>query len=372
MFNFIKKEKDGTIMEFYISYLETKTVLAELAIEIAVSRIADVVAKCGFLVISNDAAADQVRYKLNIKPNKNQTSVDFWKQVIRDMILKHEGCLLVDLHDDVFIADSWQADKSVTREKRYTSVVLNVNGDTMQLNRSFRYSDVVHLRYSNQRVMELIKQNNMELNQLYAIAKSGYSVKAPKYKVSIPSQLALVDSETGEVMTSNKYAEKIVSKLTEGDIKAIVSHSGIDISAIDSKTQMDANDVKLLREEVFTGTASAFGIPKSIMFGDFTKESFNEFITYACEPIMAIIDSALTGAWLSYDECVRGDKILVNKLCVKHIDVIDSANNLDKLYSNGWSHNDIMKLLGQPTIDENWADMRRFTKNYSEEVNKND
>ena len=72
--------------------------------------------------------------------------------------------------------------------------------------------------------------------------------------------------------------------------------------------------------------------------------------------------------WVGQDAYVRGDRILVNTLCIKHIDVIENAGNLDKLYSNGWCHNDILKLLNQPIIDEPWAWERRFTKNYSTDL----
>ena len=67
----------------------------------------------------------------------------------------------------------------------------------------------------------------------------------------------------------------------------------------------------------------------------------------------------------------RGDRILINTDAIKHIDVIEQASNLDKLYSNGWSHNDILKLRGKPPIDEDWANARRFTKNYATGMDEN-
>ena len=60
----------------------------------------------------------------------------------------------------------------------------------------------------------------------------------------------------------------------------------------------------------------------------------------------------MNGCWLSQLEWERGDRILINTDAIKHIDVIEQASNLDKLYSNGWSHNDILKLRGKPPIDE--------------------
>ena len=53
---------------------------------------------------------------------------------------------------------------------------------------------------------------------------------------------------------------------------------------------------------------------------------------------------------------------------MKYIDVIESASNLDKLYCNGWSFNDVLDLLDKPRIEEDWANERRFTKNYSTDI----
>ena len=198
------------------------------------------------------------------------------------------------------------------------------------------------------------------------MAINGFKSKAPKIKVSIPASLKLQDSN-GNIVTSNEYAEKVANTLSQDDIKAIVSSSGIDISTIDTKNSLTSADIEKLRNEVFTTTAIALGIPKSVFNGEVTDNS-NEFFTYACDPIIKIINNAMQGAWLEIDEYKNGDRIYVNCSSMKHIDVIESASNLDKLYCNGWSFNDVLDLLDKPRIEEDWADERRFTKNYSTDI----
>lgn len=368
MFNFLKQDKDGNLVDFFIDYVTNYNALSELALEIGVNRIADVIAKCGFSVYSkeNEEEAKDIEYTLNVKPNVNQNATDFWKQAVSRMIKNDEGCLIVKLGTDLFIADSWDCNDNVTKERIYSNVTIIVDDDTFTLKKKFKSSDVVHLRYSNPRLIKLLKQSN-ELNEKgWNVALNGFKAKAPKIKVSIPAQLKIQDKD-GKILTSNEYAEQVAKKLSDEEIKAIVSSSGIDISTIDMKNSLTTNDIKILREEIFTTTAIALGIPKSVFYGE-ASDNNDEFITYACEPIINIIDNAVNGAWLTKEEYIKGNRIYINRLNVKHIDVIDSANNLDKLYSNGWSFNDVLKLLNQPIIDENWANERRFTKNYSANI----
>lgn len=365
MFEFLRKNKDGTLVDFFIDYVATKNCLSELAKEIAVNRIADVIAKCGFTIYSKENTG-VIDYTLNVKPNINQNATDFWKQAIYRMILNPEGCLIVRLNGGIYIADTFSVDDSVIKERTYSNVSIIVDDDTHILNKKFKASDVVHLRYTNPHLIKLLDETNKLNSQAWSVATYGFRAKAPKINVKIPSQIKIQKAD-GTVLTSNEYADDIAKKLSEDDIKAIVSPSGVDISTLDMKNSLSSADIKALREEVFSTTAMAFGIPKSVFYGEATSDD-DKFITYACEPIMNIIDNAANGAWLTQDEYMRGDRIMVNKLCVKHIDVINSAGNLDKLYSNGWSFNDVLKLLGQPTLDEEWANERRFTKNYSTDI----
>lgn len=363
MFKFLKKNEDGSLQDFFIDYVTNYNALSDLALEIGVSRIADVIAKCGFTVHTKEFGKKEIEYQLNVKPNINQNATDFWKQAINRAIKNDEGCLIVKLSQGIFIADSWTCDDNVIKERTYKNINIIVDDDTYRIRRSFKASDVVHLRYSNPLLIKKLNEINKLNAKGWSVALNGFRTKAPKIKVNIPAQLKLQTAD-GKVVTSNEYAEQIAEKLSEDEIKAIVSSSGIDISTIDLKNTLSASDIKALREEIFTTTAIALGIPKSVFYGE-ASDNNNEFITYACEPIMNIIDNAVNGAWLTKDEYIIGNKIYINRLNVKHIDVIDSASNLDKLYQNGWSFNDVLKLLGQPELDEDWAKERRFTKNYS-------
>lgn len=373
MFKFLKQDKDGKLVDFFIDYVTQKNRLTEFALEVGINKIADVISKLHFDLYIHSADQKEISlmdYRLNVKPNANQTATDFWKQAIYRMIKNREGCVLINtLNHGIFIADSWQTDNSVQKSKIYSNIYLTVDDDTMVLNQTYNAEDVVHLRYSNPKLLQYLEDVNTLNAQGWNVAINGFKAKSSKVKVSIPASLK-IQNEDGKPMTSNQYADEIAEKLSSDEVKAIVSSSGVDISMIDTKNGLTPNDIKVLKDEVFTNTAIALGIPKSVFYGEVSEKSDanNEFITYACEPVIEIINNAVNGSWLAQEEYFRGDRILLNTSRVKHIDVIENASGLDKLYQNGWNHNDILKLLGIPEIDEPWAYERRFTKNYSSDL----
>lgn len=366
-FRWFEKLVNGKTINLFVDYAEQNEKITELAIASAISKIADTIAKNGFQVIGQQSEA--VDYMLNVKANRNQNATDFWKQAIERMLYKPEGCLIIHIEGrGLFIAENWEKDDSVMQSIMYKNVEITVDGNTMKLNRTFRSEDVVHLRYTNPRILALLKQCNKMLEEAYNAALYGFNAKMPKFKVKMQGATTLRDKTTGKAVDSNQYAERVAKTLAANKVKAIVASSGIDVETIESKNAMSADDIEKLKDNIFSNTASAFNIPKSLIYGSPTKEEMNAFFTFACDPIIAIINNAMTGAFVYEHEYASGVRIRVNDLCVRHIDVIDNAVNLDKLYQNGWSHNDIMRLIGQPAVTEEWADTRRFTKNYSEEV----
>ena len=57
---------------------------------------------------------------------------------------------------------------------------------------------------------------------------------------------------------------------------------------------------------------------------------------------------------------------MVDTSHVKHVDIFSNATQIDKLVQSG-THtiNMILRAMGQPQVDEAWADQHFITKNYS-------
>ena len=63
-FRIKKKDNEGNIVDFYIDMIATKNYLTNLALEIGYNKIADLISKCHFDVISDDHDASVTDYVL--------------------------------------------------------------------------------------------------------------------------------------------------------------------------------------------------------------------------------------------------------------------------------------------------------------------
>ncbi len=367
MFKLFKKEKqsDNTFMELLIDCAYEKQRLTDFAIEIAVKKITDVITSCGFKVITKDSDRKQVEYILNIRPNINQNAVEFWRSVLMKMI-KFDEALVVNINGSLYLVDTFDVSEYVMKERVYRNVVITSNDNTLTLNRTFNENEVLLLKHSNGQLRNLLKSNANLIEGVFQTAIHGFNTKVPKVKVTVQTNAAFKDKE-GNTVTSNDYVDKIAANLSKDEVYGFMASNGIDVSAIDMKCSLTSEDIVKLKNNVYETVAVAFGIPVTVFYGNVTEKSDanNEFITYACKSIIKELESCMSFAFISKEKYIEGDRVLVNKLNVKHIDVIESAGNLDKLYQNGWSHNDVLDLLGLPKLNEDWANERRFTKNYA-------
>lgn len=79
-----------------------------------------------------------------------------------------------------------------------------------------------------------------------------------------------------------------------------------------------------------------------------------------------MINDELTAKLVGADDYAnKKEKVLVWLARFKHVDVVDNASNLDKLRSDGWSFDEIRKMVGYPILDTDFSNARALTKNYS-------
>jgi len=113
--------------------------------------------------------------------------------------------------------------------------------------------------------------------------------------------------------------------------------------------------------------AMAFNIPLDVYYGSKTEKSTgtNDFITFSVSPIISILENGLNGSLIKKEDFFRGDMLKINQLNIKHFDIFDCANSIDKLISSGFSHDENRSFLGIPETKEPWAQEHYITKNYA-------
>ena len=377
MFEWLFKDKKGDTVDLLdiIAFNLNKIQLAKLAQEKAINMIANAIAKSEIVLSTgHERRKDGQYYRLNIRPNHNQTGTDFWYQVTRKLLAEGD-CVVVELlNGSYYLADSYVITQNwVTAPKVYEGVAITDGIDTFSLDRPFNSDQVMHFRHANPR-LRLFRDNVLDsynkavnaLNQMVQVT----GTPRFKYKVAANMSFRSKDASGNDVvLTIDQVMDRMKSQLKESDITIIRETEGTSLEYMDMKSSIPANELTKMSEEINNQCAMAYDIPIDVFNGKITEKSdaTNEFITYAVQPVAEIISDSLNAKLVGESGYLRGERAFVWMSRFKHTDVIDSASNLDKLRGIGFSFDEIREMVGYEALNTDWSQARALTKNYSTE-----
>ena len=111
--NFLGNAKNdkGEVIESVIEEKVQEIYYKELAIQTAITLIANAIAKCEIKVYKkNKEIKDKDYYTLNISPNKNENSSQLWNKAIEKMVYDNES-IIIEINDNLYCADSYSVDE---------------------------------------------------------------------------------------------------------------------------------------------------------------------------------------------------------------------------------------------------------------------
>ena len=367
-------EKDPVTL--LLQELAGKLNIMELYIDDAIDMIAKTIAKSEFRVIKSmngklDYEKKVAYYRLNIRPNANETGFVFWRKVIRKLFMEDEALIVILNDSSMYLADSFSKGNEVIMEKTFRNVCIETNGDYLHLNKTFKTKEVIYLENRNEKVRKLIQKFNEMMGEMFSVAMKSYrNSNLSKYKMQFPGSTAIKDHKTGKVIDTNEYLESIKQKFNSDDVEILMQSAGMQFDEFKNSLKSGDDFTKFV-DIMMNVTAFAFDIPVDVFIGKTTEKSnaMNDFITFAIEPVMEIIEDGLNATGVEITDYLNGERIEINRTRIKHYDVLDVANGLDKLYAIGFSYNSLMDLIGMNRVDEPWADEHHITKNYTEYTN---
>ena len=382
MFDFLFRDKNNGLQ----SLAETITIeleklnIAKLAVEKAETMIAKAIAKSDILIQTQSEDKRKYEYRLNVQPNDNENGTYFWTKVVKKLLREGE-VVIIRIGEKYYRVQSFQASDTVMTGRLYSNITIEAAEKQYSLFKTFLSGDVIHLRYDNSKIRVLL---NSVLSQYETTANSVNAMmqiaNTPKFKLKVPGQLNLVrrgkDGESDKKITKEEYTEEL-KKLLESESLAIITESnGITLEQLGIQTATKAEELVKIKEEINNATAEAYDIPQAVFNGNITEKSdaTNEFITYAVGSVAEVINDELTAKLVGAEDYAgKNERVMVWLARFKHVDVVDSANNLDKLRSNGWNFDEIREMVGYPVLNTPFSQARALTKNYTtgEEDNSN-
>jgi len=344
-----------------------------IAIEKAVDLIANMISKCEFrtYVVKDKKVVEQfdkAYYTLNVRPNPNKVGTEFWKEVVKKAYHDFEaGALVVQYNGYLYLAESWDWDDKALVAKTFKNVIV----DGLPLKMSFSMDDAMFFKVNNSDVARLMVAYYQNMAKLIGYAMNDYHQKnGLKLIAKMPNVFKVKDPITGDdvPIKSQTYLDTLFKEMFESDNVAVPVAREIEVSLLGDKIpSKDSSDVRGLIRHVFEDVATAFHIPRDIFFGTKTEKStsMNDLLTFAVDNPLQLLEDVLNAKQVKQADYLKGERIIIDKTRMQHFDIVDSANSMDKMFSIGFSHNDIRRWLGMPGIDEPWANEHNITRNYA-------
>lgn len=376
MFEWLFKNNTGdvaNVLEIIATDL-TKVQLAVMAQEKAAGMIAKAIAKSEIVLTQGEhRRKDDEYYRLNIRPNDNETGTDFWFRVARELVSTGD-CVVVRMSNGKYYrANSYQMDEYVLFNKTYSHITLTDGYNEIALRYGVSSDDILHFRYSTDKMRtftdNVLNNLNDALNAVHSLETIA-NTPLLKFKVDGSLQFRRKTADGKEVrLTLDNVLDEFKQKIDGKKLAILTEQAGTSLEFMDVKKQVSASDVGAMADVINKECAAAYDIPLGVFNGQITEQSdaTNEFITYAVSPVAEVINDTLNAKLVGQSDYIRGERAFVWLAHFKHVDVIDAANSLDKLRAIGFTLDEIFEMVGYPALNTEFSTSRALTKNYATE-----
>lgn len=339
--------------------------LKELVFWTCINKIANIISKCEVKTyIDGKETKGEEWYLWNMEPNKNQNSAEFWIELIGKLYRRNEALAVEKPGIGLIIADSFSKTENAFGEDTFTQIT--VKGK--DINKDYRQSEVLHWKLNNVQMERLVNGIYESYQEVLSFAMNTYKKsKGEKGILYVDSKLQGNDDfeETFDQIM-NEYFKKYFNATNA----VLPLFDGYKYESTGNKTYNTetSRDIKNLTDDIYDITARAINMPPSIAKGDVqdTTKAVEEFLTFCINPLAALLGKEITRKRCGKRAIQQNEYIEISTKNIKHWDLFDIGNPIDKLISSGaFCVNEIRIFAGEPIIDEPWAWKHIITKNYS-------
>lgn len=369
------------------------------ALNLCISRISNALQLCDFQTLyKGERFKGPIWYRLNYQPNINQNKSDFIYKIIYKMVYDCNGALVIqDDKGDFIVADNYEVTEYAFYENIYSNIELPGG---YHLKRDLKESDVLHFVLNNNEIKKIVDGIYDDYSKLITGTIKNYNRNnSLKFKLKMDAQFdnfkdkTVLDDdgeplkrEDGSIVT--EY-DDILDDFMLNRYKGLLSEkdsvtpfeSGLDLDPIMNQkgnTKSGAattRDITDTFKDIVYMVADAFAIPRAYILGDVADGEVvkSNFIDDAVRPVANIFELEINRKIYKFEGLKSGSKLKIKTNFITTKDPIKFANAAEALLRTGiYTINDLLEMIGEERINEEWANKRFITKNYQtfEELEK--
>ncbi|WP_144641248.1 phage portal protein [Bacillus cereus] len=362
----LNKNKEIAFMFDVDMFIDTanRVHMKRLAIDTCISFLGRTISQSEFRVKNGEAfEKNELYYRLNVRPNKNMTASTFWEKFIQKLVYDNE-CLVIQADDeDLLMADDFQHNEYAVFEDTFTNVVVK----DYEFKRSFKQSEVIHLKYRNDKLSPLIDGLFADYGDLF-----GRILSSQKRKNQIRGtvDMDIIGAKTQErVDKLQKFIDDMYQAIGKKDIAIVPQQKGIEYKEVynGSANGPSVEEINKVTNGFLNQVAMSMGIPTALIYGemaDIEKQTKN-YMNFTVKPLLKKISDEVNVKFFEMNEYLEGQRVEVKSISYQTI--FELAESIDKLISSGaFKGNEVRLEVGYDISDDPNLNKHYITKNYAE------
>ncbi|RVU60399.1 phage portal protein [Bacillus thuringiensis] len=363
--NVLNKNKEIEFMFDLDMFMDTanRVHMKRLAIDTCISFLGRTISQSEFRVKNGEVfEKNELYYRLNVRPNKNMTASTFWEKYIHKLVYDNEGLIIQADDGDLLIADDFQHNEYAVFEDTFTNVVVK----DYEFKRSFKQSEVIHLRYRNDKLSPLIDGLFADDGDLF-----GRILNSQKRKNQVRGtvDMDMIGAKTQEQVDKlQKFIDDMYQAIGKKDIAIVPQQKGIEYKEVydGSANGPSVEEINKVTNGFLNQVAMAMGIPTALIYGemaDIEKQTKN-YMLFTVKPLLKKLSDEANMKFFEMNEYLSGQKIEIK--AVAYQSIFDLATSIDKLISSSaFTGNEIRLEVGYEVSDDPNLNTHHITKNYT-------
>ncbi|MEC3467702.1 phage portal protein [Bacillus tropicus] len=362
----LNKNKEISFMFDVDMFIDTanRVHMKRLAIDTCISFLGRTISQSEFRVKNGEVfEKNELYYRLNVRPNKNMTASTFWEKFIQKLVYDNE-CLVIQADDgDLLIADDFEHNEYAVFEDTFTNVTVK----DFQFKRSFKQSEVIYLRYRNDKLSPLIDGLFADYGDLF-----GRILSSQKRKNQIRGtvDMDMIGAKTQEQVDKlQKFIDDMYQAIGKKDIAIVPQQKGIEYKEVynGSANGPSVEEINKVTNGFLNQVAMAMGISTALIYGemaDVEKQTKN-YMNFTVKPLLKKISDEVNVKFFEMNDYLKGQRVEVKSISYQTI--FELAESIDKLISSGaFKGNEVRLEAGYEVSDDPNLNKHYITKNYAE------
>ncbi|PTK72368.1 phage portal protein [Staphylococcus haemolyticus] len=342
-----------------------KAYIKKWALDTCINHIARTISQTKFEIIDSESkdTSSTTHYKLNVRPNTDESAATFWQKVIRKLIYDNEVLIVVTDSKDLIIADDFVREEYALYDDIFDHIVVR----EFEFERSFRMSEVIYLEYNNESITNMLMGLFSDYGDIF-----GRMIKSNLMNNQIRATLAM-DTSVSMNQESQQKIQSFINKAYESfdknDIAIVPLQKGYEYKEHSSnngaKTSSQIEDMAKVPNQLLSYVARNLGIPVGLINGDTAdiEAMTDNYMKFCIKPIIEKITDELNAKLFSERGYKEGKRI--KAISIDQKGPLEVSEAVDKLIASGsFNRDEIRVLTGFEPIGS--EEMQKFiiTKNY--------